>query len=834
MKKSWFVLIAVLVVLGMLLTACGATEEPTEAPQPEPTSAEAEAQPTEEPEPPSEEPVTISIWHQWSGDYLTTIEEALNGYTELHSNVTIDISKPEDTSNALSVAIPAGEGPDIVAWANDQIGQQALAGNIVPLGDYGIDLTFLNTTYEPAAVRGVLWQDQIWGLPESQEGIAIVYNKELVTEEYLPADPMDFEDLLAKAEAFYNDTGKYLVCNQALGNVGGDAYHAAPIYFGFGVPEYVDDQGNAYMNTPEAIAAAEWMVEFSAYAPAETSHEICQTLMVEGDAGAWWTGPWAISDIEAAGIDYGIIPMGKPFVGIKTMMLSQNAVDRGNEAVALDIMKYFTSAEVQAQLAAANKTIPAPTGAMMDPEVQALPTLRGFGASLNLGVPMANTPFASAQWTPVGNATTAVWTGAQAPEEAMQAAQAAIEQAVEDMGGPPAEAEAPPPPEEEPVISDEPVTISIWHQWSGDYLTTIEEALNGYTELHSNVTIDISKPEDTSNALSVAIPAGEGPDIVAWANDQIGQQALAGNIVPLGDYGIDLTFLNTTYEPAAVRGVLWQDQIWGLPESQEGIAIVYNKELVTEEYLPADPMDFEDLLAKAEAFYNDTGKYLVCNQALGNVGGDAYHAAPIYFGFGVPEYVDDQGNAYMNTPEAIAAAEWMVEFSAYAPAETSHEICQTLMVEGDAGAWWTGPWAISDIEAAGIDYGIIPMGKPFVGIKTMMLSQNAVDRGNEAVALDIMKYFTSAEVQAQLAAANKTIPAPTGAMMDPEVQALPTLRGFGASLNLGVPMANTPFASAQWTPVGNATTAVWTGAQAPEEAMQAAQEAIEQAIADMQ
>jgi arabinogalactan oligomer/maltooligosaccharide transport system substrate-binding protein len=63
---------------------------------------------------------------------------------------------------------------------------------------------------------------------------------------------------------------------------------------------------------------------------------------------------------------------------------------------------------------------------------------------------------------------------------------------------------------------------------------------------------------------------------------------------------------------------------------------------------------------------------------------------------------------------------------------------------------------------------------------------------------------------------------------------LPTLRGFGASLNLGVPMANTPFASAQWTPVGNATTAVWTGAQAPEEAMQAAQEAIEQAIADMQ
>jgi arabinogalactan oligomer/maltooligosaccharide transport system substrate-binding protein len=433
MKKSLFGLLALLVVLSLVVAACGgATEAPEATVPPEPTTGEEVVQPTEPPTP-SEEPVTISIWHQWSGDYLNTIQEALNGYTELHPNVTIDISKPEDTGNALSVAIPAGEGPDIIAWANDKIGEQALAGNIVPLGDYGVDLTFLNTTYEPAAVRGVVWQDQIWGLPESQEGIAIVYNKDLVSEEYLPADPMDFEDLLAKAEAFYNDTGKYLVCNQGLGNVGGDAYHVAPIYFGFGVPEYVDDQGNAYMDTPEAIAAAEWMVKFSAFAPAETSHEICQTLMVEGDAAAWWTGPWAISDLEKAGIDYGIIPMGKPFVGIKTMLLSANAVDRGHEAVALDIMKYFTGAEVQAKLAAANKTIPAPTGALMDPDVQALPTLRGFGASLNLGVPMSNSPYASAQWTPVGSATTAVWTGAQTPEEAMQAAQAAIEQAVADM-----------------------------------------------------------------------------------------------------------------------------------------------------------------------------------------------------------------------------------------------------------------------------------------------------------------------------------------------------------------------------------------------------------------
>jgi arabinogalactan oligomer/maltooligosaccharide transport system substrate-binding protein len=97
-----------------------------------------------------------------------------------------------------------------------------------------------------------------------------------------------------------------------------------------------------------------------------------------------------------------------------------------------------------------------------------------------------------------------------------------------------------------------------------------------------------------------------------------------------------------------------------------------------------------------------------------------------------------------------------------------------------------------------------------------------------------MKYFTSGPVQAKIAAANKTIPATTAALEDPDVQALPTLKGFGASLNLGVPMANTPYAGAQWGPVGEATTAIWTGAQTPEEALAAAQAAIEEAIAAMQ
>jgi arabinogalactan oligomer / maltooligosaccharide transport system substrate-binding protein len=439
-KRLWSIF-SILLIAALVLVACQRQPEapPPAATEPPPpaaaTDVPAAPEPTQPPAaepPPTTEEKVISIWHQWEGGYLETIMQVFRDYEAQNPGIRIDVEKPDEVPDALRVAIPAGEGPDIIGWAVDQIGNQALVGNIVPLEDYGVDMAFLQNNFEPAAVQGVVWMDQIWAVPESQEGIAIVYNRAVASEADFPSDPMDFEDLLAKSQAFADaNPGKYLVCNQALG--GNDAYHVAPIYFGHGIPSYVDDEGNAYLDTPEALAAGEWLAEFRQYHPTEASHEICRTMLVEGQVASWWTGPWAIADLEGAGVDYGILPMGSPFVGIKSFMVTKNAVDRGNAEIAVDIIKFFTNAENSKNLSLANKTIPASTAALQDPEIQALDTIAGFGASLNLGVPMANTPFAGAQWGPVGDATLAIWTGAQTPEEALSAAQQTIENAIADM-----------------------------------------------------------------------------------------------------------------------------------------------------------------------------------------------------------------------------------------------------------------------------------------------------------------------------------------------------------------------------------------------------------------
>jgi arabinogalactan oligomer/maltooligosaccharide transport system substrate-binding protein len=393
-------------------------------------------------------------------------------------------------------------------------------------------------------------------------------------------------------------------------------------------------------------------------------------------------------------------------------------------------------------------------------------------------------------------------------------------------------AEEPTEPAEEGACPDGVTTLTVWHGYAGDYQGHIEGLFDEFNDTNEMcIQLDYARVDELRDSLSVAIPAGEGPDIIAWANDQIGRNALIGNIVPLDPY-IDMAFLEENYVDPAVQGVMWNDQIWALPETLEGIALVYNTELVSEDELP-DPDDFEALLDIASNFRVDNpDQYLICNQGLGNP--DAYHVAPIYFGFGMPGYVDDEGNVYLNTPEGIAAGEWMVQFSGFAPAETSHEICQAMLAEGQAAAWWTGPWAINSVEEAGIDYGIAPMGRPFVSVKVWMLTQNAVDRGNAEAAVEVMKWWTSTETVLARVLETKEIPANTAALNDSEVQAMSTVSGFGASLERGIPMPSTPFMDALWGPVGDATTAIWTGAQEPTAALEAAQQTAEDAIAEMQ
>jgi arabinogalactan oligomer / maltooligosaccharide transport system substrate-binding protein len=84
----------------------------------------------------------------------------------------------------------------------------------------------------------------------------------------------------------------------------------------------------------------------------------------------------------------------------------------------------------------ANSTVPAATEALNSPEVSKNTDVAGFGAQFNLGVPQPNTPYMNALWGPVGQATIAIYTGAQSPADALAAAETAANDAISKMNLP--------------------------------------------------------------------------------------------------------------------------------------------------------------------------------------------------------------------------------------------------------------------------------------------------------------------------------------------------------------------------------------------------------------
>ena len=379
-------------------------------------------------------------------------------------------------------------------------------------------------------------------------------------------------------------------------------------------------------------------------------------------------------------------------------------------------------------------------------------------------------------------------------------------------------------------------TLELWHGWQGAYADTITQVFEDFNQNNTDgITVNLTNPGDLNNSLQAAIPAGAGPDIIAWADDVIGNNALAGNIVPLSDYGIDMAYLEANYEPAAINGVVYDGKIWALPEAQEGVSLICNADVIKPEDFPTDPEDFAGLLALATKFHTDNpDKYLIYNQGLdtANANGDAYHVSPIFYGFGA-FYVDETGKVGINTPEGMAAAQWLIDAAPVFPTQASQDQGLAALTSGDGACMWTGPWELGDIKKAGINYFIQPFGRPFVGIKVEMMTSNAVDRGNADAVITVLKYFDSAEVQTKLSLASSTIPAATEALANEDVAKNPDVVGFGAQFKLGVPQPNTPYMNALWGPVGQATMAIFTGAQAPDEALAAAEQAANDGIAAM-
>src|SRR5262249_23132733 len=138
----------------------------------------------------------------------------------------------------------------------------------------------------------------------------------------------------------------------------------------------------------------------------KADYSACDTAFTKGQAPYWVTGPWAVSDIEKAGVKFRVVqvpPIVKasvPFLGVNGMMVTKYATTHNVDAAAKDlVVNYFSTPSAQTSLAAAGGRAPANTKAKATD-----PILAQFGAAAKGGVPMPNIPQMSSVWTDLGQA----------------------------------------------------------------------------------------------------------------------------------------------------------------------------------------------------------------------------------------------------------------------------------------------------------------------------------------------------------------------------------------------------------------------------------------------
>lgn len=376
------------------------------------------------------QPVTLTIWHAWSGSELEVLNAAISEYQKQHPEITINqLQVPFDQlQNKYQTEAASGGGPDILVGAADWIGPFTKANLIAPLDSY-FDSTFL-ADFVPGAIEQVKYQGKMMAFPESTECVALMYNKSLVQNL-----PKDTNELIAMVDSLTKGDTYGFVYNSGF-------YFTAGYFFAGGMQLFdanynsIVNQGNGgviALNFLKKIGSDTHFIVANDYAKADS-------MFKEGKAAMIINGPWAAGDYQKAlGDNFAVAPMPAlsdtgnpfaPFVNTKDFFLNANISDSQKQA-AIDFIKFMVSPEIEKMFFEKASHIPSNT--KVDTSGNAI--ISGFIEQMKTGVGMPIAPEMSAVWDPMQTAIDSVLTGKATPQDAINTAQKTIQGKIDAMRG---------------------------------------------------------------------------------------------------------------------------------------------------------------------------------------------------------------------------------------------------------------------------------------------------------------------------------------------------------------------------------------------------------------
>lgn len=376
---------------------------------------------------------SLTLWHGWTGAEADTFNnEIIPAWEAANPGIELEVlAVPFDQlKNKYQTEAATGGGPDLLIGPADWTGELAGAELIKPLNGLVSDETLAQ--YVPSAVTALTFNDQLYGLPESIETVALYYNTDLV-----PTAPTSTAELVQMS-------GEIAGANDGTFGFAlfSNFYHPAGYLFGWGGQIFNDDMTSAF-NSPETVSFLSWLKDLTANPGITYQNDdaAISSLFKEGKAGMVINGPWALADYQAAlGADkVGVAELpaisengdapALPFLGVKQIMVNSNADDE-QTALAVKFAEFFTGAEVGSILATSAGHLPANTGV----DVSDNPIASAFVAQAANSTAMPTVPEMGQVWTPAQDMIGKVLDGSSTPEQAAADAAKQIDDAISLMG----------------------------------------------------------------------------------------------------------------------------------------------------------------------------------------------------------------------------------------------------------------------------------------------------------------------------------------------------------------------------------------------------------------
>ena len=339
----------------------------------------------------------VVIWHAYEmgGSEHAALNNSIARFALQNPNVQIrTVAIPfEPFTNKVNVSVPRGNGPDILIFAHDPVGDWASKGLIEPLSLWHRADELRGFT--PNTISAFVWEKHLYAYPLTAKTLGLYYNPKLVSKA-----PATTTELVSEV----NRLGHRIKIGFAY-DLDDLFFHSAWLY-GFkgrllDGDRVVFGQKNFRQSLTRSIELVRQWAE-KGVVPTNLSFERQKAMFAEGEIAFVMSGSWFRSGLEEE--SYRVAPLprigsvdgleARPFMSVEGVFVS--AFSR-NKPAAVKFSKFLASAEESAS----RRNLTGQVSARSDLPSEENSGLSAFQIMTTRAVPTPNSKKMKAMWTPI-------------------------------------------------------------------------------------------------------------------------------------------------------------------------------------------------------------------------------------------------------------------------------------------------------------------------------------------------------------------------------------------------------------------------------------------------